>query len=142
MRTIRISVASFTFVARLERDDAPETSRKFESLLPFRSKLVHARWSGEACWIPLADFSLGVGPENLTSRPAPGNILWYAGSESETEVLVPYGETRFAAKCGELAGNHFLTVVEGVADLPKLGRLVLWSGAQDVVFERSLVGTK
>jgi hypothetical protein len=27
-------------------------------------KLIHARWSGEACWIPLGDFKLGVGPEN------------------------------------------------------------------------------
>jgi len=38
---------------------------------------------------------------------------------------------------GPLAGNHFLTVTEGADRLRELGRLVLWEGAQDVVFENS-----
>ena len=36
---------------------------------------------------------------------------------------------------GQLAGNHFLTVVEGRESLQELGRLVLWEGAQDILFE-------
>lgn len=35
---------------------------------------------------------------------------------------------------GQLAGNHFLTVVEGAENLAALGKLVLWSGAQGIVF--------
>ena len=34
-----------------------------------------------------------------------------------------------------LAANHFLTVTEGNENLRKLGELVLWEGAQDVLFE-------
>ncbi|HEX5700251.1 MAG TPA: DUF3830 family protein [Rubrobacter sp.] len=38
---------------------------------------------------------------------------------------------------GQLAGNHFLTVVEGRENLRALGELTLWEGAQDIVFERA-----
>ena len=41
----------------------------------------------------------------------------------------------FASKLGQLAGNHFLTVVEGREHLRALGRLVLSEGAQDITFE-------
>ena len=41
----------------------------------------------------------------------------------------------FASKMGQLAGNHFLTVIEGAAQLPEMGKRVLWQGAQDIVFE-------
>jgi hypothetical protein len=36
---------------------------------------------------------------------------------------------------GTLAGNHFLTIVEGREQLRTLGTRVLWEGAQDVLFE-------
>jgi hypothetical protein len=119
----------------LEQEAAPRTCAAFQRLLPFRSKVVHARWSGEAVWIPLADFELGVSFENATSYPAPGEILFYPGGYSETEILLPYGSTAFASKLGQLAGNHFLTILEGRGQLRELGRLVLYQGAQDVVFE-------
>jgi hypothetical protein len=34
-----------------------------------------------------------------------------------------------------LAANHFLTIVEGQEQLPEMGRMVLWQGAQDIIFE-------
>lgn len=135
MNLLRITAGAHTFTARLEEADAPATCAAFQRLLPYRQKIIHARWSGEACWIPLGDFKLGVGYENHTSHPAPGEILFYPGGFSETEILFPYGATCFSSKLGQLAGNHFLTVVEGREHLRALGRIVLWEGAQDIVFE-------
>lgn len=135
MNTLRITAGPFVFTARWEREAAPRTCAAFEKLLPFRNKIVQARWSGEAAWIPLGDLETGVGFENHTSHPAPGEILLYPGGYSETEILFPYGATLFASKMGQLAGNHFLTIVEGREHLRELGRLVLWQGAQDIVFE-------
>jgi hypothetical protein len=137
MSTLRITAGPFTFTACLEEADAPKTCAAFRELLPYRQKLIHARWSGEACWIPLGEFALGVGFENHTSHPAPGEVLWYPGGFSETELLFPYGATMFASKLGQLAGNHFLTVVQGREQLRELGRMVLWQGAQDIVFEKA-----
>ena len=137
MTSLRITVGSLQFIARLEQADAPQTCAAFRRLLPFHSKLIQARWSGESAWIPLGDLDLGVGYEHHTSHPAPGDILLYPGGISETEILFPYGATLFASKMGQLAGNHFLTVVEGREQLRELGRLVLWEGAQDILFEQT-----
>lgn len=136
MTMLRITAGPFVFTARMEEEDAPRTCAAFSQLLPFRNKIIHARWSGEACWIPLGDFQLNVDFENHTSHPAPGQVLFYPGGFSETEILFPYGGARFASKVGQLAGNHFLTVVAGNEHLRELGRTCLWEGAQDIVFER------
>ena len=135
MTTLRITAGPFIFTARMEEADAPKTCAAFSRILPFRSKSIHARWSGEAAWIPLGDFQPGFSFENHTSYPAPGQVLFYPGGYSETEILFPYGATRFASKLGQLAGNHFLTITGGAEQLRELGRLVLWEGAQDIVFE-------
>ena len=37
---------------------------------------------------------------------------------------------------GQLAGNHFLTIVEGKENLRTLGVDVLWKGAKDILFEQ------
>jgi hypothetical protein len=130
---LRITAGPFEFGARLEEGTAPLTCAAFQALLPYRQKLIHARWSGEACWIPLGDFRLGVPPERPTGRPEPGQLLFYPGGISETEILLPYGISRFACKDGALEGTPFLTIVEGRERLAALGRRVLWEGAQDIV---------
>ena len=134
MTRIRITAAGHSFIAEAH-PDAPQTVAAFIKLLPYRQKLIHVRWSGEACWIPMGDFQLGVGFENHTSHPSVGDVLFYPGGYSETELLIAYGSCSFASKMGPLAGNHFLTVVEGREHLRKLGTTVLWQGAQDVLFE-------
>ena len=133
---IAISSRDLSFTARLEEELAQATVAAFRRLLPLESRVIHARWSGEATWIPLGDFEVAVGPENQTSHPAPGQVLLYPGGLSETEILLPYGGCLFASIVGQLAGNHFLTVVEGDERLRELGELTLWQGAQDIVFDR------
>ena len=137
MTDIRIAAGPYAFLARLEPASAPRTCERFSALLPYRQRVIHVRWSGEACWIPLGDLDLGLGPENATSYPAPGDILLYPGGISETEILFAYGATRFASKAGQLAGNHFLTITGGLEGLRPLGELCLWHGAQDIVFEKT-----
>ncbi len=132
---LRITAGDAVFLARLEEGAAPQTCAAFRSRLPFANKLIHVRWSGESCWVPLGAFEFGIGVENATSYPAPGEILLYPGGFSETEILFPYGACRFASKMGQLAGNHFLTVVEGAEQLREVGVQTLWEGARDIRFE-------
>ena len=131
---VEIKVGDLRFVARLETAAAPESCRVFESMLPLNTKLIQARWSGEAAWIPFGGLDLGLGYENHTSHPAPGHLLLYPGGISETEILFPYGATLFASKMGQLAGNHFATIYHGNDHLKDLGELVLWHGAQEISF--------
>ena len=135
MQTLRIRAASYVFTARLEEGLAPKTCAAIRKILPFKSRLVHVRWSGEATWVPMGDTRIGIDFENHTSHPAPGQILVYPGGISEMEILFPYGATLFASKVGQLAGNHFATVIEGAEHLAQVGRLALWEGAQDFSIE-------
>lgn len=134
MDTIRIAAGPFSFTARFEEANAPQTCASFRALLPYRQRIIHVRWSGEACWIPLGDLDTGLPYENATSYPAPGQVLMHAGGVSETEILLSYGACCFASKAGQLAGNHFLTIIEGMENLATLGKKTLWEGAQDIVF--------
>src|SRR5690348_9998547 len=131
---IEIRVSRLRFVARLETQLAPKSSAKFQSMLPLDTQIIQARWSGEAAWIPFGELDLDLGYENHTSYPAPGHLLLYPGGISETEILFPYGSCVFGSKMGQLAGNHFATIHEGVEHLGELGHLVLWKGAQEISF--------
>jgi hypothetical protein len=132
---IEILVSDLRFLARLETEKAPKTSARFRAMLPLKTKIIQARWSGEAGWIPFGELDLDLGYENHTSYPAPGHLLLYPGGLSETEILFPYGSTMFASRSGQLSGNHFATIYEGNALLAALGTLVVWEGAQDITFE-------
>jgi len=137
MSKLKIIAGPFTFGARLETEAAPQTCAAFLKHMPFKSQVVHVRWSGEAVWIPLGDRDFGVTYENHTSYPAPGQIILYPGGISETEILLAYGGVRFASKVGQLAGNHFITITSNLENVAPLGKLALWKGAQDIVFERA-----
>jgi hypothetical protein len=135
MSDLIVTAGPFRFAARLERDLAPKTCEAFLRRLPFESKIVHVRWSGEGVWIPLGDLDFGVGYENNTCYPSPGQIILYPGGVSETEILLAYGNVNFASKAGQLSGNHFLTLISGLENLYALGRKTLWEGAQPIRFE-------
>jgi Protein of unknown function (DUF3830) len=133
---LHISAGGFEFVARLEAD-APKTVAAFRNTLPYDSKIIHVRWSGEGCWIPMGELDLGVGAENATRYPSPGEIIFFPGGISETELLIAYGYVAFASKAGALAGNHFATIVEGNDNLRPLGVKCLWEGAQVISFREA-----
>ena len=132
---VRISVGDLVFTARLEQERAPATVAALLRLLPLEGSLLQARWSGEAAWLPLGSLEVGVGAEHDTQRPRPGEILLHPNGISETEILIPYGETIFASKAGPLRGNHVMTIVDGEGQLTELGRRVVWDGAQAIRFE-------
>lgn len=135
MTALKVTIGPFQFAARLQTELAPQTCAYFKSLLPYRQQMIHVRWSGAGCWIPLGQVKLAFPFENPTSYPAPGQFIFYPGGYGEAEILLAYGAVRFAASVGQLAGNPFLTLVDGLEQLPQLGQLVLWKGAQDVCFE-------
>lgn len=135
MKNVKIEAGPFVFTARLEIEKAPLTCGYFQSLMPFARKLVHCRWSGEGCWVPLGDLPSNLPVENATSYPAPGQVMFYPGGLSEAEVLLAYGAVHFASKVGQLAGNHFMTITSETNHLADLGRLTLWEGAQDLVID-------
>jgi hypothetical protein len=131
---LEIHVGSLRFAARWESEKAPKTCAAFRRLLPLRERLIQARWSGEAAWVPLGDLQTGLGYENHTTSPGAGQLLLYPGGISETEILFPYGAASFGSKVGQLAGNHFASIEEGRELLAELGRRVLYDGAQEIVF--------
>jgi Protein of unknown function (DUF3830) len=137
LSVLEIDAGGFRFRARLEEEVAPATVAAFRRLLPLESRIIHVRWSGEAGWIPFGDLDLGLAPENATSYPHPGQIVLYPGGVSETEILLAYGYVSFASKAGQLAGNHFATIVEGNENLRELGRRFLWAGAQEIAFRET-----
>ena len=132
---LKVTAGPFVFDAVLETQKAPETCKAFMERLPFDGQIVHVRWSGEGVWIPLGDYSFGVGYENHTSHPAPGHIILYPGGISETEILLAYGGVDFSSKMGQLAGNHFITLTSNLDKLSELGNKTLWEGAQSIRFE-------
>jgi hypothetical protein len=134
MADLQIHVGDLLFEAGWE-EAAPLTREALRPWLPIRAQLVHCRWSGESTWIPFGDRRPEVGYENHTSHPAPGELLIYTGDLSECEILFPYGACAFSSKLGQLAGNHFATLVpdDGWRErLREVGRRVLWEGAQAI----------
>jgi len=135
MSKLIVTAGPYRFDAKLELEAAPKTCAAFLAHLPFISRIVHVRWSGEGVWMPLGDLDFGVGYENNTSYPTPGQIILYPGGVSETEILLAYGGVQFASKAGQLSGNHFLTLTSGLENLYTLGRKTLYEGAQDIRFD-------
>lgn len=115
--------------------EAPRTVEVIRKMLPLENQLVHCRWSGEGCWIPFGNEFLDLAPERATSHPAPGQMIVYPGGTSECEILLAYGSVDFSSIVGQLWGNHFLSLDEGLEQLPEVGRRVLWQGAQPITLK-------
>ena len=136
MTRLRMILGGEVFPARLEEVAAPLTCAWFLARLPYEAQAIHARWSGEALWIPTGEAPGGPEAENLVEHPGAGQILWYGGAISEPEMLIAYGVARFACSGGPLLGSHFLTVTDGLDRLAQAGRDVLWRGVRAIRFEQ------
>lgn len=130
--TLRLTIGAHSFAARVEMQAAPKSCEALLSLLPLQKTLIHGRWSGECGWAPLGPLPFGLTPENALHRPAPGQILLYAGDISEPELLVPYGLAAFGCKDGPLEGNHVLTLDAPLDAIAAIGQDLLWRGAQPI----------
>jgi Protein of unknown function (DUF3830) len=130
-RKVRMIVGALSFTGRLEAQAAPKSVAWLAERLPFDGILLHARWSGEAAWMPLG-LELNLDPENAMAYPHPGQLLLYAGGESEPELLIPYGACAFASRAGALAGNHVITLEGDTTNLRGLGEMLLHHGAQSL----------
>ena len=132
---LRFEIGGIEFRARL-LEEAPRTCEAILAALPIEGEVIQARWSGEAAWLPMDQWGIDVPFENHTSHPSRGDILYYPGGVSETEMLITYGSALFSSRVGQLQGNHFATIVEGSENLAEMGRRVLWEGAQRILIER------
>ena len=135
MTGLRLTIGAHSFAARLETKAAPRSCEALLSLLPLQKTLIHGRWSGECGWAPLGPLPFGLEAENALHRPAPGQILLYAGAISEPELLVPYGLAAFGCKDGPLEGNHVLTLDAPLDAIAAIGQDLLWRGAQPFALE-------
>lgn len=138
--TIAIFVGGQRFEALLQDDRAPAACAWFMAKLPWLVSIIHARWSGEACWVPLGSIENAPPLESATSYPRPGELLLYPGGISEAELLIAYGPACFSSRTGQLAGSPVLIVGDGLERLAEIGRDVLWSGHKRIQFELSAQG--
>ncbi len=131
-----IEIEREKFLAALHEDKAPKTCSALLKALPINGKVIHARWSGEAIWLPLTDEIIQTDFENQTIHPSKGELLFYPGFVSEKEILIPYGSSTFASKAGFLPGNHFASVKDGLNRLAEVGKSVLWEGAKKITITK------
>ena len=66
----------------------------------------------------LGDFDFGIGFENATSYPAPGQVFFIPVGTVRQRSCSPTAPAAFASKMSQLAGNHFSTIVEGMRVWP------------------------
>ena len=134
-RRLKINIGGIPFIAELLEDEAPETCKAMIAALPIEGRVIQARWSGEAAWLPMDEFGIEAPLENATSHPSKRDLLYYPGGISEKEMFIPYGSACFSSRVGQLQGNHFATIVEGAERLREMGRRVLWEGSQKIRIE-------
>jgi hypothetical protein len=133
-----VAIGTSIFPAKLESEPASATGRALMQLLPYSGTVLHVRWSGEAVWSPLRaawPVAARLPEENAIAQPRPGQLLLYAGTQSEPEILLAYGETRFACVAGPLRGNPILTIVDRLDELAQVGRSLLEHGAATLRIE-------
>jgi hypothetical protein len=136
MKEIALKIGGLSFKAQLLEAEAPKTCSAFLSGMPIDGKVIHARWSGESVWFPMDSIGIDAPPENQTSHPSRGDLLYYAGGISEKELLITYGSAIFSSKVGQLQGNYFASILIGLDKLMEMGKKTLWEGAQPIWIDK------
>jgi hypothetical protein len=126
---VLLAAGPYEFVGTLELNAAPAAVAWLVNQFPLKGTVQHARWSGEAVWLPLSG-TPQLAPENATAHPRPGQILLYAGIMSQAELLIAYGACAFASKAGSLAGSPVVALDGQLEDLRALGHLLIEKGVQ------------
>lgn len=126
---VLLTAGPYKFSGTLELETAPIAVAWLVDQFPLKGTVQHAKWSGEAAWVPLSG-TPPIAPENATVHPRPGQILLYAGMLSQPELLLPYGACAFASKAGSLAGSPVIALDGPVEDLRALGGLLISKGVQ------------
>jgi hypothetical protein len=141
MSALHILIGGHLFDARLRWDLAPKSCKTLTTMLPFCGDIIHARWSGEAIWLPLTSVwpkASILEREHPTGNPEPGEVLLFADARSEPELLIAYGTTRFSSKAGPLEGNPVLLIQNDLPQLVERGREILMHGAMELRIDRPL----
>ena len=134
MSDLSIRVGDLHFSARWE-PDAPRTIEIIRAHAPPSGAPDPLPLERRIDVDPVRRLRPDVGWENHTSHPAPGHLAMYPGGISECEIFFPYGACTTSSKVGQLAANHFASILpdEGWEDrLREVGRRCLWDGAQDI----------
>ena len=95
MTILRIKAGSYQFDAQTEDALAPKTCAKFLSLLPYRQQIIHVRWSGEGCWIPLGEFDFGLGYENRPAIPPQARSFFIPAASAKRKFCSLMARSRF-----------------------------------------------
>lgn len=127
---MKVIISGTSFDTELHEEAAPKTCKALLKLLPFEGEILHARWCGEAIFIPVEQMpSLEL--ENQTVYPSRGDLIYYPGKDSIKEILVAYGACHMWSRIGPLPSNHFATIRD-VDRLMQIGRRIHREGAKRV----------
>ncbi len=112
-------------------DDAPITSRAFQSILPFTRTFNHARVSGQEIWIDNVP-QLDIIQENASVFTEPGEVVFGPTKPIRTKTAncfgIYYGEGKGLDAC-----NIFARVIESDKQkLIDLGNSIWKNGSQDL----------
>ena len=139
MTRVRIISKEFSFIAIVEEEKSPLTSKWLLGLLPWEAEMLHVSWSGSACFVQLEDLAHDLPFESPIRIPSKGEIIVYPGNipnlQMGGEFFLSWGPCSIATQLGHLMGNHVLTIVEGKENLEAFGRRVHYEGIQPIRVE-------
>jgi len=76
MTKVKVVAGPYTFGGHFEEERAPKTCEAFRRHMPFKSKIIHVRWSGEGVWfVTRAKDNMQYRVVRGLELPGRGNVL-------------------------------------------------------------------